>query len=151
MYQKRAAADTAATASTAGTSKVVKAAEQAVKKYAEIIKTATGQKENESSTQQNASETSITSNTGFMKRVAVIITTVATAVASYLSAAFMPVIALVMCVVVAATLLVSVISSVAGVITNTVNKAVSGIKMQLLSENTINYTEDLRKLPAVMT
>lgn len=86
-----------------------------------------------------------------MKRAAVIITTVATAVASYLSAAFMPVIALITCVVVAATLLVSVISSVAGVITNTVNKAVSGIKMQLLSENTISYTEDLRKLPAVMT
>ena len=75
-----AAADTAATASTAGTSKVVKAAEQAVKKYAEIIKTATGQEENESSTQQNVSETSITSDTGFMKRAAVIITTVATAV-----------------------------------------------------------------------
>lgn len=139
------AADTAATASTAGTSKVVKAAEQAVKKYADIIKTATGQEENESSTQQNAGETSITSNAGFMKRAAVIITTVATAVASYLSAAFMPVIALIMCVVVAATLLVSVISSVAGVITNTVNKAVSGIKMQLLSENTISYTEDLRE------
>ena len=138
------AADTA-TASTAGTSKVVKAAEQAVKKYADIIKTATGQEENESSTQQNAGETSITSNAGFMKRAAVIITTVATAVASYLSAAFMPVIALIMCVVVAATLLVSVISSVAGVITNTVNKAVSGIKMQLLSENTISYTEDLRE------
>ena len=80
-----------------------------------------------------------------MKRAAVIITTVATAVASYLSAAFMPVIALIMCVVVAATLLVSVISSVAGVITNTVNKAISGIKMQLLSENTISYTEDLRE------
>lgn len=140
-----AAADTAATASTAGTSKVVKAAEQAVKKYADIIKTATGQEETESSTQQNENETSITSNAGFMKRAAVIITTVATAVASYLSAAFMPVIALIMCVVVAATLLVSVISSVAGVITNTVNKAISGIKMQLLSENTISYTEDLRE------
>lgn len=139
-----AAADTAATASTAGTSKVVKAAEQAVKKYADIIKTATGQEENESSTQQNV-ETSVTSDTGFMKRAAVIITTVVTAVTSYLSAAFMPVIALIMCVVVAATLLVSVISSVAGVITNTVNKAVSGIKMQLLSENTISYTEDLRE------
>lgn len=139
------AADTAATASTAGTSKVVKAAEQAVKKYADIIKTATGQEETESSTQQNENETSITSNAGFMKRAAVIITTVATAVASYLSAAFMPVIALIMCVVVAATLLVSVISSVAGVITNTVNKAISGIKMQLLSENTISYTEDLRE------
>ena len=57
----------------------------------------------------------------------------------------MPVIALILCVVVIATVLVSVISSVAGVITNTVNKVSSGIRTYLLSENTISYSDDLRE------
>ena len=71
--------------------------------------------------------------------------TAATAVLTYLGSALMPVIALILCVVVIATVLVSVISSVAGVITNTVNKVSSGIRTYLLSENTISYSDDLRE------
>lgn len=136
------------TASCGGTSEIVKAAGQAVKKYADMIKQATGDDgPGESAAVTNTSgETNFhPEEKGFIKSAAAIIMTAATAVLTYLGSALMPVIALILCVVVIATVLVSVISSVAGVITNTVNKVSSGIRTYLLSENTISYSDDLRE------
>lgn len=136
------------TASCGGTSEIVKAAGQAAKKYADMIKQATG----DDGPDESAAVTNTSGETnfhpeekGFIKSAAAIIMTAATAVLTYLGSALMPVIALILCVVVIATVLVSVISSVAGVITNTVNKVSSGIRTYLLSENTISYSDDLRK------
>ena len=135
------------TASCGGTSEIVKAAGQAAKKYADMIKQATG----DDGPDESAAVTNTSGETnfhpeekGFIKSAAAIIMTAATAVLTYLGSALMPVIALILCVVVIATVLVSVISSVAGVITNTVNKVSSGIRTYLLSENTISYADDLR-------
>ncbi len=136
------------TASSGGTSEIVKAAGQAAKKYADMIKQATGDDgPGESAAVTNTSgETNFhPEEKGFIKSAAAIIMTAATAVLTYLGSALMPVIALILCVVVIATVLVSVISSVAGVITNTVNKVSSGIRTYLLSENTISYSDDLRE------
>lgn len=136
------------TASCGGTSEIVKAAGQAAKKYADMIKQATGDDgPGESAAVTNTSgETNFhPEEKGFIKSAAAIIMTAATAVLTYLGSALMPVIALILCVVVIATVLVSVISSVAGVITNTVNKVSSGIRTYLLSENTISYSDDLRE------
>lgn len=136
------------TASCVGTSEIVKAAGQAAKKYADMIKQATG----DDGPDESAAVTNTSGETnfhpeekGFIKSAAAIIMTAATAVLTYLGSALMPVIALILCVVVIATVLVSVISSVAGVITNTVNKVSSGIRTYLLSENTISYSDDLRE------
>lgn len=136
------------TASCGGTSEIVKAAGQAAKKYADMIKQATG----DDGPDESAAVTNTSGKTnfhpeekGFIKSAAAIIMTAATAVLTYLGSALMPVIALILCVVVIATVLVSVISSVAGVITNTVNKVSSGIRTYLLSENTISYSDDLRE------
>ena len=136
------------TASCGGTSEIVKAAGQAAKKYADMIKQATG----DDGPDESAAVTNTSGETnfhpeekGFIKSAAAIIMTAATAVLTYLGSALMPVIALILCVVVIATVLVSVISSVAGVITNTVNKVSSGIRTYLLSENTISYSDDLRE------
>ena len=136
------------TASSGGTSEIVKAAGQAAKKYADMIKQATG----DDGPDESAAVTNTSGETnfhpeekGFIKSAAAIIMTAATAVLTYLGSALMPVIALILCVVVIATVLVSVISSVAGVITNTVNKVSSGIRTYLLSENTISYSDDLRE------
>ena len=119
------------TASCGGTSEIVKAAGQAAKKYADMIKQATG----DDGPDESAAVTNTSGETnfhpeekGFIKSAAAIIMTAATAVLTYLGSALMPVIALILCVVVIATVLVSVISSVAGVITNTVNKVSSGIR-----------------------
>ena len=136
------------TASCGGTSEIVKAAGQAAKKYADMIKQATGDDgPGESAAVTNTSgETNFhPEEKGFIKSAAAIIMTAATAVLTYLGSALMPAIALILCVVVIATVLVSVISSVAGVITNTVNKVSSGIRTYLLSENTISYSDDLRE------
>lgn len=136
------------TASCGGTSEIVKATGQAAKKYADMIKQATGDDgPGESAAVTNTSgETNFhPEEKGFIKSAAAIIMTAATAVLTYLGSALMPVIALILCVVVIATVLVSVISSVAGVITNTVNKVSSGIRTYLLSENTISYSDDLRE------
>ena len=134
------------TASCGGTSEIVKAAGQAAKKYADMIKQATG----DDGPDESAAVTNTSGETnfhpeekGFIKSAAAIIMTAATAVLTYLGSALMPVIALILCVVVIATVLV--ISSVAGVITNTVNKVSSGIRTYLLSENTISYSDDLRE------
>lgn len=136
------------TASCGGTSEIVKAAGQAAKKYADMIKQETG----DDGPDESAAVTNTSGETnfhpeekGFIKSAAAIIMTAATAVLTYLGSALMPVIALILCVVVIATVLVSVISSVAGVITNTVNKVSSGIRTYLLSENTISYSDDLRE------
>lgn len=136
------------TASCGGTSEIVKAAGQAAKKYADMIKQATG----DDGPDESAAVTNTSGETnfhpeekGFIKSAAAIIMTAATAVLTYLGSALMPVLALILCVVVIATVLVSVISSVAGVITNTVNKVSSGIRTYLLSENTISYSDDLRE------
>lgn len=136
------------TASCGGTSEIVKAAGQAAKKYADMIKQATG----DDGPGESAAVTNTLGETnfhpeekGFIKSAAAIIMTAATAVLTYLGSALMPAIALILCVVVIATVLVSVISSVAGVITNTVNKVSSGIRTYLLSENTISYSDDLRE------
>lgn len=136
------------TASCGGTSEIVKAAGQAAKKYADMIKQATG----DDGPDESAAVTNTSGETnfhpeekGFIKSAAAIIMTAATAVLTYLGSALMPVIALILCVVVIAIALVSVISSVAGVITNTVNKVSSGIRTYLLSENTISYSDDLRE------
>lgn len=136
------------TASCGGTSEIVKAAGQAAKKYADMIKQATG----DDGPDESAAVTNTSGETnfhpeekGFIKSAAAIIMTAATAVLTYLGSALMPVIALILCVVVIATVLVSVISSVAGVITNTVNKVSSGVRTYLLSENTISYSDDLRE------
>lgn len=137
------------TASCGGTSEIVKAAGQAAKKYADMIKQATGDDgpgESDVGTNNASGETNFhPEEKGFIKSAAAIIMTAATAVLTYLGSALMPVIALILCVVVIATVLVSVISSVAGVITNTVNKVSSGIRTYLLSENTISYSDDLRE------
>ncbi len=137
------------TASSGGTSEIVKAAGQAAKKYADMIKQATGDErlgESDVGTNNTSGETNFhPEEKGFIKSAAVIIMTAATAVLTYLGSALMPVIALILCVVVIATVLVSVISSVAGVITNTVNKVSSGIRTYLLSENTISYSDDLKE------
>ena len=136
------------TASCGGTSEIVKAAGQAAKKYADMIKQATG----DDGPGESAAVTNTLGETnfhpeekGFIKSAAAIIMTTATAVLTYLGSALMPAIAMILCVVVIATVLVSVISSVAGVITNTVNKVSSGIRTYLLSENTISYSDDLRE------
>lgn len=141
-------AEASITASCGGTSEIVKAAGQAAKKYADMIKQATG----DDGPDESAAVTNTSGETnfhpeekGFIKSAAAIIMTAATAVLTYLGSALMPVIALILCVVVIATVLVSVISSVAGVITNTVNKVSSGIRTYLLSENTISYSDDLRE------
>lgn len=145
-------ASTGAAASTAGTSEIVKAAGKAIKKYADTIKQAVEQTESVSnnissnSSEDNNQGESITAEADSVlgKLTAIVLTATSLLFAS-IGVVFIPLLLLIMCIIAITTLIVTVISSVAGVITSTVNKAANGIKMYLLSENTISYVDDMRE------
>lgn len=144
------AANTGAAVSSARTTEVVKLAQKAIEKYADTIKQAVMQEEsqaNENSNLDNGTQTeSITTKaSGLMSKITAVVLAVTSLLFANMSAILIPLILIIMCVFLIATLVVSVISSIAGVVTNTVNKVANGIKMQLLSENTISYMDDMRE------
>lgn len=143
------AANTGAAASSAGTSEVVKIAEKAVKKYTDTIKQAVDQNESErtslTSGSDEAGETITTKASAVMSKLTTTVITMSAFTVSYIAASCQMFIMIIIGAVLMAVLVISVISSVAGVITNTVNKAANGIRMYLLSENTISYVDDMRE------
>lgn len=143
------AANTGAAASSAGTSEVVKVAEKAIKKYTDTIKQAVDQNESEhtslTSGRDEAGETITTKASAFMSKLTTTVITMSAFTVSYIAASCQMFIMIMVGAVLMAVLVISVISSVAGVITDTVNKAANGIKMYLLSENTISYEDDIRE------
>ena len=135
-------------ASSAGTSEIIRAAEKAVKKYADTISQAVNQEqESDNSGSNNNADTGEvkTESTGIMNKIATVALTAVAVVISYIGAAIMPIIAILMCVIVIATLIISVIGSVIGAITNTASKTTIRVNLQQLSDNTISYTDDLRE------
>lgn len=140
--------DGAKAASSAGTSEIIRAAEKAVKKYADTISQAVNQEqESDNSGSNNNADTGEvkTESTGIMNKIATVALTAVAVVISYIGAAIMPIIAILMCVIVIATLIISVIGSVIGAITNTASKTTIRVNLQQLSDNTISYTDDLRE------
>lgn len=143
-----AGTDRAKAASSAGTSEIIRAAEKAVKKYADTISQAVNQEqESDNSGSNNNADTGEvkTESTGIMNKIATVALTAVAVVISYIGAAIMPIIAILMCVIVIATLIISVIGSVIGAITNTASKTTIRVNLQQLSDNTISYTDDLRE------
>ena len=143
-----AGTDGAKAASSAGTSEIIRAAEKAVKKYADTISQAVNQEqESDNSGSNNNADTGEvkTESTGIMNKIATVALTAVAVVISYIGAAIMPIIAILMCVIVIATLIISVIGSVIGAITNTASKTTIRVNLQQLSDNTISYTDDLRE------
>lgn len=147
-----AAANTGAAVSSAGTTEVVKLAEKAIEKYADTIKQAVMQEEAQANENNNnnpdngtQSESITTKASGMMSKITAVVLAVTSLLFANMSVILIPFILIIMCVFLIATLVVSVISSIAGVVTNTVNKVANGIKMQLLSENTISYMDDMRE------
>jgi len=138
-------AEAAAGASSAGTSEIVKAAEKAVKKYADTIQQAVEQDSNDRGVPKEIpeNESITTAASGIMSKLTTTAITMGAFVATYFSTVIFQVIAIILFVAVIAALVISVITSVAGVITNTVNKVSNGIRMYMLSENTISYSQDL--------
>lgn len=135
-------------ASSAGTSEIIRAAEKAVKKYADTISQAVNQEqESDNSGSNNNADTGEvkTESTGIMNKIATVALTAVAVVISYIGAAIMPIIAILMCVIVIATMIISVIGSVIGAITNTASKTTIKVNLQQLSDNTISYTDDLRE------
>jgi hypothetical protein len=140
-------AEAAAGASSAGTSEIVKAAEKAVKKYADTIQQAVEQDSNDRGVPKEIpeNESITTAASGIMSKLTTTAITMGAFVATYFSTVIFQVIAIILFVAVIAALVISVITSVAGVITNTVNKVSNGIRMYMLSENTISYSQDLNE------
>ncbi len=137
-----------AAAGSGGVSKIVKESTEAAKKYAELLKEASGNERTDHSDykEEHSSDIAISkSEMGIMQKITAMIMAIAAAILSQVGIIFLPLILIITVVVIVTTIVLTVISSVGDVIKET---AISGLKKQMLSEQTIAYTQDVEKAAA---
>lgn len=143
----RSAAYSAAAAGSGGTSEAAKEAVNAVKKYAEIIKEAAQENsENPQQTQEQTDSKTSSSQMGMIQKVTAAVMALVGFLMAEIGVVIIPLIIIIAVVIIVSTLIVSIISSVAAFFTPEKEAETSGgIKMQMLSQATIAYADDLRE------
>lgn len=142
----KTAAQTGAAAGTGGASEVAKAATEAVKKYSDTLKEATAQSESEPADYETEHSSDIAiskSEMGTIQKITAVIMTFVAALISQIGIILLPVLIIIAIVIVLVSILITLITSIAGTIADTGEKTVSGIYKQLLSSNTIGYTQEI--------
>lgn len=142
----RSAAYSAAAAGSGGTSEAAKEAVNAVKKYSEIIKEAAQENsENPQQTQEQTDSKTSSSQMGMIQKVTAAVMALVGFLMAEIGVVIIPLIIIIAVVIIVSTLIVSIISSVAAFFTPEKEAETSGgIKMQMLSQATIAYADDLR-------
>lgn len=142
----RSAAYSAAAAGSGGTSEAAKEAVNAVKKYAEIIKEAAQENsENPQQTQEQTDSKTSSSQMGMIQKVTAAVMALVGFLMAEIGVVIIPLLVIIAVVIIVSTLIVSIISSVAAFFTPEKETETSGgIKMQMLSQATIAYADDLR-------
>lgn len=143
----RSAAYSAAAAGSGGTSEAAKEAVNAVKKYAEIIKEAAQENsENPQQMQEQTDSKPSSSQMGMIQKVTAAVMALVGFLMAEIGVVIIPLLIIIAVVIIVSTLIVSIISSVAAFFTPEKEAETSGgIKMQMLSQATIAYADDLRE------
>lgn len=148
----KTAAQTGAAAGSGGASEIVKEATEAVKKYADTLKDASSQPESDPTDYQTEHSSDIAiskSGMGTIQKITAVIMAFAAALISQLGVILLPLLIVLAVVIVIVSLLVALISSIAGAVSDaSTATAIGGLYKQLLSDNTISYTDDVKDAAA---
>lgn len=144
----KTAAQTGAAAGSGGASEIAKEATEAVKKYADTLKDASSQPESDPTDYQTEHSSDIAiskSGMGTIQKITAVIMAFAAALISQLGVILLPLLIVLAVVIVIASLLVALISSIAGAVKDASSaQVIAGLYRQLLSDNTISYTQDVK-------
>ena len=148
----KTAAQTGAAAGSGGASEIAKEATEAVKKYADTLKDASSQPESDPTDYQTEHSSDIAiskSGMGTIQKITAVIMAFAAALISQLGVILLPLLIVLAVVIVIVSLLVALISSIAGAVSDaSTATAIGGLYKQLLSDNTISYTDDVKDAAA---
>ena len=143
----KTAAQTGAAAGSGGASEIAKEATEAVKKYADTLKDASSQPESDPTDYQTEHSSDIAiskSGMGTIQKITAVIMAFAAALISQLGVILLPLL-IVLAVVIVIVSLVALISSIAGAVKDASSaQVIAGLYRQLLSDNTISYTQDVK-------
>lgn len=144
----KTAAQTGAAAGSGGASEIAKEATEAVKKYADTLKDASSQPESDPTDYQTEHSLDIAiskSGMGTIQKITAVIMAFAAALISQLGVILLPLLIVLAVVIVIVSLLVALISSIAGAVKDASSaQVIAGLYRQLLSDNTISYTQDVK-------
>ena len=144
----KTAAQTGAAAGSGGASEIAKEATEAVKKYADTLKDASSQSESDPTDYQTEHSSDIAiskSGMGTIQKITAVIMAFAAALISQLGVILLPLLIVLAVVIVIVSLLVTLISSIAGAVKDASSaQVIAGLYRQLLSDNTISYTQDVK-------
>ena len=144
----KTAAQTGAAAGSGGASEIAKEATEAVKKYADTLKDASSQSESDPTDYQTEHSSDIAiskSGMGTIQKITAVIMAFAAALISQLGVILLPLLIVLAVVLVIVSLLVALISSIAGAVKDASSaQVIAGLYRQLLSDNTISYTQDVK-------
>lgn len=144
----KTAAQTGAAAGSGGASEIAKEATEAVKKYADTLKDASSQPESDQTDYQTEHSSDIAiskSGMGTIQKITAVIMAFAAALISQLGVILLPLLIVLAVVIVIVSLLVALISSIAGAVKDASSaQVIAGLYRQLLSDNTISYTQDVK-------
>lgn len=144
----KTAAQTGAAAGSGGASEIAKEATEAVKKYADTLKDASPQPESDPTDYQTEHSSDIAiskSGMGTIQKITAVIMAFAAALISQLGVILLPLLIVLAVVIVIVSLLVALISSIAGAVKDASSaQVIAGLYRQLLSDNTISYTQDVK-------
>lgn len=144
----KTAAQTGAAAGSGGASEVAKAATEAVKKYSDTLKEAAAQSQSEPADYETEHSSDIAiskSDMGVIQKITAVIMAFAAALISQLGVILLPLLIVLAVVIVIVSLLVALISSIAGAVKDASSaQVIAGLYRQLLSDNTISYTQDVK-------
>ena len=125
-----------------------KEATEAVKKYADTLKDASSQPESDPTDYQTEHSSDIAiskSGMGTIQKITAVIMAFAAALISQLGVILLPLLIVLAVVIVIVSLLVALISSIAGAVKDASSaQVIAGLYRQLLSDNTISYTQDVK-------
>lgn len=144
----KTAAQTGAAAGSGGASEIAKEATEAVKKYADTLKDASSQPESDPTDYQTEHSSDIAiskSGMGTIQKITAVIMAFAAALISQLGVILLPLLIVLAVVIVIVSLLVALISSIVGAVKDASSaQVIAGLYRQLLSDNTISYTQDVK-------
>uniref|UniRef100_UPI003FEFAA5C bifunctional lytic transglycosylase/C40 family peptidase n=1 Tax=Lachnospira sp. TaxID=2049031 RepID=UPI003FEFAA5C len=144
----KTAAQTGAAAGSGGASEIAKEATEAVKKNADTLKDASSQPESDPTDYQTEHSSDIAiskSGMGTIQKITAVIMAFAAALISQLGVILLPLLIVLAVVIVIVSLLVALISSIAGAVKDASSaQVIAGLYRQLLSDNTISYTQDVK-------
>lgn len=143
----KTAAQTGAAAGSGGASEIAKEATEAVKKYADTLKDASSQPESDPTDYQTEHSSDIAiskSGMGTIQKITAVIMAFAAALISQLGVILLPLLIVLAVVIVIVSLFVALISSIAGAVKDASAQVIAGLYRQLLSDNTISYTQDVK-------